>query len=95
MTQHIAITCTDCGKEMTKTTSMMPMWLGAELKLIENVEVHVCDTCQTQAFDPAVDTAIRMLTATGFPDRIADRQLVVPVFDLTPFLPNPAKVAAE
>jgi YgiT-type zinc finger domain-containing protein len=81
---------------MRSDTSQMPMWLGAELKLIEDVPVHLCDTCNTQAFDPGVEAAIRALVATGFPDRLASREVVVPVFQLDDFLvDNNKKVAAE
>jgi YgiT-type zinc finger domain-containing protein len=81
---------------MRSDTSQMPMWLGAELKLIEDVPVHLCDACNTQAFDPGVEAAIRALVATGFPDRLASREVVVPVFQLDNFLvDNNKKVAAE
>jgi len=62
------------------------MWLGAELKIIENVPVYLCESCDAQTFDPEVETAIRTLVATGFPDRLAVREVVVPVFDLHAFL---------
>lgn len=71
---------------MRADISQMPMWLGAELKIIENVPVFVCDSCDTQSFDPDVEEAIRTLVATGFPDRLAVREVLVPVFDLNAFL---------
>ncbi len=81
---------------MRSDTSQMPMWLGAELKIIENVPVHLCDTCNTQSFDPGVEAAIRALVATGFPDRLAVREVVVPVFELDAFMiDDNKKVAAE
>lgn len=81
---------------MRSATSQMPMWLGAELKLIENVPVYLCDSCNTQSFDSSVEAAIRALVATGFPDRLALREVVVPVFGLDAFLiDDNGKVAAE
>lgn len=90
------LTCPDCHQPMRHDLSQMPMWLGAELKLIENVPVHLCDACNTQAFDPAVEAAIRALVATGFPDRLAAHQVIVPVFRLDAFLNRTTeKLAAE
>jgi YgiT-type zinc finger domain-containing protein len=71
---------------MRADVSQLPMWLGAELKIIENVPVFLCDSCETQTFEPDVESAIRTLVATGFPDRLAVREVVVPVFDLHAFL---------
>ncbi len=89
-------TCPDCGNAMRNSICQLPMWLGAELNLIENVPVSVCDSCNSQYFAPDVEAAIRALVATGFPDRLALRQVVVPVFALDSFLAAAhRKVAAE
>jgi len=88
--------CPDCGEPMRDSICQLPMWLGAELNLIENVPVSVCDTCNSQVFAPDVEAAIRALVATGFPDALAVRQVVVPVFELDAFLASTQKrIAAE
>lgn len=58
------------------------MWLGAELNVIDDVPAHVCDHCEQQSYDPAVENQIRALVAQGFPGHKATRHVSVPVFRL-------------
>jgi len=82
----VEFACPDCGRTMDRSISQIPMWMGAELKLIDNVPVHQCAACGTEAYEPAVEAAIRALVATGFPDSFAVREVSLPVFDLDKYI---------
>mgnify|MGYP002629164325 CR=1 FL=1 len=85
------IKCSSCGSKMRAEITQMPMWLGSELNLIENVPAHVCDKCDLQYYDPHIEAAIRALVGAGFPSHQARSHITVPVFRLDPYLPDAEK----
>ena len=75
-------TCPDCGKPTHYKKTLVTMWLGAELNVIDDVPAHVCDNCGQQSYEPEIEAEIRALVAQGFPGHKAVNHISVPVFRL-------------
>lgn len=50
--------------------------------VVEDVPAGVCKTCVEQFYDDDVSDALRRLAEDRFPERLAVREQVVPVFSL-------------
>lgn len=95
-TRKTAPDCPSCGRTMRFENVTIPMWLGADLNLIEDVPAHVCDACDLQHLDSETEAAIRRVVASGFPEFRARRQISAAVFGLRDFDgAAPSREAAE
>ena len=74
--------CPDCGQPTQYKKSLVTMWLGAELNVIDDVPAHVCGSCGEQFYEPEIEAEIRALVAEGFPGHKASHHISVPVFKL-------------
>lgn len=74
--------CPDCGEPTQYKKTLLTMWLGAELNVIDDVPTHTCDGCARQFYEPEIEEQIRALVAQGFPGHKASHHISVPVFKL-------------
>ena len=73
--------CEQCASPTVATEVAVTLWLGSELKVVEGVPAHVCQSCQARYFDDAVEAKLASLMASGAHERGAARVMAVPVFD--------------
>lgn len=87
--KDVPFICESCNKPTYEKVAQVTLWSGDQLVLVENVPVHVCDTCQEQYYDEETGESILGLASAGFPQEHKVRDITVPVFKLPPVLNTP------
>jgi YgiT-type zinc finger domain-containing protein len=85
-TESSDFVCESCKGPTSQKVAQVTLWSGDQLVLVENVPVHICESCQEQYYDEETGDSVLQLASAGFPEEHKVRDITVPVFRL-PIVP--------
>ncbi len=79
-----AVPCPRCGHPLRAGLVKTTMLVQDQAYIVEDIQAMVCDECVEQFYDEDTTDALRRLSQDGFPAAERVREIVVPVYSITP-----------
>ena len=83
-TNKQAVPCPRCAHPMRAGLVKTTMVVQDQLYMVEDIQAMVCDECVEQFYDEDTTDALRRLSQDGFPPAEIEREILVPVYSITP-----------
>lgn len=81
--------CEQCGGgRLHRQSVRSALWHGDRLVVVEDIPAMVCDDCHEQFFDDTTVLLLDRLRGEGFPEALANREIVAQVFSLGAAMPK-------
>jgi len=79
-----AVPCPRCANPMRSGLVKTTMVVREQIYIVEDIQAMICDECVEQFYDEDTTDALRRLSQDGFPSAEVVREILVPVYSLTP-----------
>ncbi|MBI5029748.1 MAG: YgiT-type zinc finger protein [Chloroflexi bacterium] len=83
-TNSLAVPCPRCERPMRAGLVKTTLVVQDQIYIVEDIQAMVCDECVEQFYDEDTTDALRRLSQDGFPSAEIVREILVPVYSITP-----------